>query len=116
MDRRLNERVTVQFEAKVTRLNKLNESANGLVGDISTSGLSVIIPMQLASDEPVELEIADSVLSGRVVYSNPENSLFRTGIAVNQIRLGTTGLSHLLQMTISEAMSEVPGLDYSHIG
>ncbi len=106
----------MQFEAKVTRLSKPGESANGIVGDISTAGLSVVISMQFAPDELVELEMADSVLSGRVVYCNPENSLFRTGIAVNQIRLGSTGLSHLLQMTISEVMSEVPGLDYSHIG
>lgn len=111
-DRRLHERVTVQFEAKVTRLKDL-ESVCGTVSDISRSGISVAIPIQLTAGDPIELEMADSVLSGRVVYSNLEGSLFRTGIEVVSIRLGTTGLSQLLEKTLGEAMPDTPGLEHS---
>lgn len=113
MDRRLHERVTVQFEAKITRLNHLEHSAFGNVSDISSRGISAALPMQLAPGDLVQVEMADCLLSGHVVYSNPEGSLFRTGIEVDQIRLGSTDLSHLLQRTLSQAMPGTPGLEHS---
>ena len=104
----------VQFEARVTKLNRRTEPANGMVADISHSGVSVVTPMELTPGDSVELEMADSVLSGRVVYSRPDNLQFRAGITVDQIRLGGTGLSHLLEVTLNEA--GVPGLEPFHIG
>jgi hypothetical protein len=112
MDRRLHDRVTVQFEAKVTKLNN-QDSVLGTVSDLSKAGINVAIPMKLTPGDLVEVEMADSILSGCVVYSNPDGTLFRTGIEVDQIRLGTTDLSHLLQRTLSEAMPGVRGLDHS---
>ena len=113
MERRLHERVTVRFEAKVTELNNLKLSACGMVSDISEAGICVAIPLQLAPGDLVQLEMADSVLRGHVVYSRSESSLFRTGIEVERVRLGATEISQLLQRTLSEAMPGAPGLDRS---
>lgn len=113
MDRRLHERVTVQFEAKVTKLSEVEQSTYGRVSDISNSGLSVVIPIQLAPGDLIRLEMADSVLNGHVIYSKTEGCLFRTGIEVEQVLLGDTGLSQLLQRTLRETMSGAPGLEPS---
>lgn len=111
MERRLHPRVTVQFEAKVTRLNNLEQSACGNVSDISNSGISVSLHLQFTPGDPVKVEMADSVLAGTVVYSRLEGTLFRTGVAVEKVLLGKTDLSNLLQRTLNEAMPETPGLD-----
>ena len=111
MDRRLHERVNVQFEARITNLNDPGHSACGTVSDISRSGISVTMPMQLATGDMVELEMADSTLCGHVVYCNPEGALFRTGVEVELVRLGETALSQLLQRTLIEAMPSLPGIE-----
>ncbi len=110
MDRRLHPRVAVQFEARVTT----SKSPSGFwttVSDISKSGLCVIIPAPLTPGDPVRIEMADSVVSGRVAYSNPEASLFRTGIDVQAVQLGATDLSHLLQRTLNEVLPDAVGLE-----
>jgi hypothetical protein len=67
--------------------------------------------MPLTPGDPVRVEMADSVLSGHVVYSNPEASMFRTGIEVREVQLGTTDLSHLLHRTLNEVMPDAVGLE-----
>ena len=73
----------------------------GRVCDMSKSGLSAILPLQFAPADLVQLEMADSVLLGRVAYSIPEGPEFRTGIALERVQLGDSDLSNLLQ--------EIPG-------
>jgi hypothetical protein len=113
MEQRLHDHFRIQFEARVTNLSSREHSACGRVSEISESGISVDLPLQLTPGDEVQLEMADSVLSGHVVYSNPESSLFRTGIAVEQVRLGVTDLSRLLQRTLIEAMPGTPGVEPS---
>ena len=103
----------VQFEARVTKLGNGGRPGCGRVSEISQSGISVDLPFQHAAGDPVEVEMADSVLFGHVVYSNPESSLFRTKIEVKWVRLGGTALSHLLQRTLMETMPGNPGLEPS---
>lgn len=110
MERRLHERTEVQFETKVTNL-KSEKSCFGRTSNISESGISVIQPMQLAADDLVQLEMADSVAVGRVVYSKPEGAEFRIGIVMRQIQLGNSSLSSLLRRTLLDAMPGVPGLE-----
>jgi hypothetical protein len=110
MDRRQYARVAVQFEARVTT----PKSPNGFwttVSDISKSGLCVTIPASLNPGDAVRIEMADSVLSGKVAYSNPDASMFRTGIDVQQVQLGGTDLSDLLQRTLHEVMPDAVGLE-----
>jgi len=111
MERRADERYQVQFEARVTAATDPSHSGVGRVSDISNSGISVGLPFQLAAGETVEIEIADSTLYGHVIYSQPENSLFRTGIEAIRVVLGPTGLSSLLQRVLMETMPEIPGLE-----
>jgi hypothetical protein len=110
MDRRKSERVQVHFEARVTKLDD-RQTACGRVSDLSKSGVSVTLPIQLAPGDSVQLEMADSVLAGTVAYSNPDGAEFRTGIEVVQVLLGQSDLSHILQRTLLEAMPATPGLE-----
>jgi hypothetical protein len=109
-DRRQHQRFQVQFEAKVTQPNK-RESSRGRVVDISQSGLSVDLPIQFTPGEVVQLEMADSVISGRVVHSTAGDTGFRTGVEVVKVTLGATDLSYLLQRTLLEVLPATPGLE-----
>lgn len=111
MERRQNERFRVHFEAKVTTLAKQTQSAWGRVSDLSKSGMSVALPFQLAPGDTVQLDMADSVLFGHVVYSKSEVPLYRTGIEVERVLLGSTDLSALLQRTLQDAMPDTPGVE-----
>jgi len=73
--------------------------------------MSVLLEQPFAPADLVELEIADSILAGRVVYSNPEKSLFRVGVEIQKVQLGNSDLSNLLQRTLMEAMPSVPGVE-----
>ena len=90
----------------------------GRVSDISKSGISVVLPLQLAAGDLVNLEMADSRLAGRVIYSNPENTMFRVGIEVDRIDLGDSDLANLLQRTLRDSIPGMPGLETSeaHFG
>ena len=111
MDRRLYPRTQVRFEVKVTNSARHEQSSLGQIYDMSENGLSVVLPLPFVSGELVELEIADSFLAGCVIYSNPENSLFRIGIEIQKVQLGNSDLSNLLQRTLMEAMPSVPGVE-----
>lgn len=110
MERRLHSRVQVQFETKVTNLGT-KQSGFGRTYDISESGFSVVQPLPLVGGDLVQLEMADSVLSGRVAYSNPDGSEFRVGIEVRSVQLGHSSLSSLLQRTLAETMPSLPGVE-----
>jgi hypothetical protein len=112
MERRLHPRAQVQFEAKVTA-TETKQSGVGRTCDISESGISVILPFSLVEGESIRLEMADSILTGRVAYSRPEGEEFRLGIEVQRIDLGNSNLSILLQKTLAESMPSVPGVEHS---
>jgi|SRR5579872_1650389 len=111
MERRHSPRLTVQFEAKVTHASNVNQSTCGRVFDISEAGISVALSIQFVAGDPVQVEMGDSTLLGHVVYANADDSMFRTGIQISEVRLGTTELSKLLHRTLSEALPETTGLE-----
>jgi hypothetical protein len=111
MERRLHPRVQVQFEARVSNLTTGGPSTLGRVVDLSGSGISVILPRELATGDCVQLEMADSKLTGHVIHSRPENSLFRVGIAMERAELGSSSLAELLQRTLLDSMPGVPGVE-----
>ena len=113
MERRLHQRNQVHFEAKVTSLTSRAHSSMGRVSDLSKSGISVVLPLELAPGESVQLEMADSLVVGRVIYSNAESSLFRVGIEVERVELGASSLANLLQRTLMQEMPGLPGLEPS---
>jgi hypothetical protein len=112
MDRRLHTRPLVHFEAKVTTPE---QSSLGRVRDMSQSGISVVVPLQFAPGDLVQLDMADSVLLGRVAYSTPEGSQFRVGMEIQRVQLGDSDLSNLLQSTLRETMPLTPGVEHAEI-
>jgi hypothetical protein len=116
MERRQNERFRVHFEAKVATLGTQERCAWGRVSDISKSGMSVALPFELAPGEPIQLDMADSAVYGHVVYTRAESSLFRTGIEVERVLLGSTDLSMILQRALQDVMPETPGLELDTVG
>jgi hypothetical protein len=112
MERRLHPRAQVHFEAKLTAL-ETKQTGVGRACDISESGISVDLPFSLEEGNAVRLEMADSILTGRVAYSKPEATAFRVGIQVQRVELGNSSLSILLQQTLADTMPLVPGVEHA---
>jgi hypothetical protein len=96
MDRRLQERIPAQFHATVTRVAPRERPMRGRVDNVSKAGVCVVLPRQLAPGDLVELDMADSLLFGHVVFCNPQPGEYRTGIEIERVLLGETDLSQLL--------------------
>jgi len=101
MDRRLAERHPAHFHAIVTPVARRDQPMRGLVHDISTGGICAILPLQLAPGDQVQLEMADSLLFGHIIFCNQESGEFRTGIEVERVLLGNTDLSNVLQTVLA---------------
>lgn len=99
----------------MTNIRTREQASLGRVCDMSKAGISVTLPLQFVPTDLVQLEMADSVLLGRVVYSNPEGSQFRIGIEVDRVELGDSDLSNILQETLRETMPNTPGVEHSEI-
>lgn len=111
MNRRIQERHPADFQVRVTEVDTPELSASGQAFDVSQSGISVYLPLQMKTGSAVRLNINDSVLFGFVSHSEPERSYFRTGIEVLQVLVGGSDLSQLLKATIEEAMPAVQWLE-----
>jgi hypothetical protein len=111
VDRRIHERRPADFQVRVTAVDTPKFSASGQAVDISQSGISVYLPLQLTTGSAVRLNINDSVLFGFVAHSTPERSYFLTGIEVVQVLIGGSDLSQLLKATLEEVMPEVHWLE-----
>ena len=115
MDRRFDQRYPTSLNARVTALREQEHSCSGDVSDISKSGIGRSIPLQLSPGEQVRLDMAKSVLYGRIAYSAPEGMLFRTGMEVYRVVLGGTDLSDVLQTILRQEMPRLPGLEQPEI-
>lgn len=115
MERRQHERFRVQFEVRVTKLDIQRQAALGRVTDASNSGLSIVVPLALAPEDLVQLEMADSVLYAHVIHSTQEDAEFRVGVEVEQVLLGKTELANLLKKTLLDAIPDTKGLEYSEV-
>jgi hypothetical protein len=133
MEKRLFYREPVAFQVRVTTMANPEISASGESLDISESGIGVCLPIQFAAGSLVQLEIADSVLYGFIAYvrewaplsepsfarnkswtggsesngatePSPQRPLFRTGIEIVEVLIGTSGLSQLLKANFEERM------------
>jgi PilZ domain len=120
MERRQHERFRVQFEVRVTRLDEEKQAVLGRVTDASNSGLSIVLPLDLAPRDLVQLEMADSVLYAHVIHcasegSGAEGAEFRIGVEVERVLLGTTELASLLKKTLIDVMPDTKGLEQSEV-
>jgi hypothetical protein len=96
MDRRFNQRISTDLPVRLTRLDDDGES-DGQVQDISDSGICSLFKTPLEPGAIVELEILGLTLFGHVVYSNPEDDGFRTGVFVEPALLDSSNITELVK-------------------
>jgi hypothetical protein len=96
MDRRFHERFPTDLRVRLTRLDDDVES-DGQLEDISDSGICALFKDALAPGALVKLEILGLTLYGHIVYSNPEDDSFRTGIFVEPALLDSSNITELVR-------------------
>ena len=104
MDRRFNQRISTDLRVLLTRLDDDGESA-GQLEDISDSGICSFFKEPLTPGTIVKLEILGLTLFGHVVYSNPEDNAFRTGIYVEPALLDSSNITEIVR----EFIASTPG-------
>jgi hypothetical protein len=97
VDHRDKPRFPADMEVWVTDLGAGTEAFSGKVIDISESGVCASLPRHLIAGSLVKLDLDDAVLYGHVSYAFGTDVTFRTGISVESVLLGTSGLSNILQ-------------------
>lgn len=96
MDRRFNQRISTDLPVRLTQLDDGGEYA-GQLQDISDSGICSLFATPLAPGAIVKLEILGLTLYGHIVYSNPEDDVFRTGIFVEPALLDSSNITELVK-------------------
>jgi hypothetical protein len=102
MDRRFNQRISSDLPVRLTHLDDGSECA-GQLQDISESGVSSVFTQPLAPGAIVKLEILGLTLYGHVVYSNPDEDGFRTGIYIEPALLDSTNVIELVKNYLTAA-------------
>ena len=96
MDRRFNERFLTELAVLLTQLEDSVE-LSGRLEDISDSGICSIFDAPMTPGAVVKLEILGLTLYGHIVYSNPEDGAFRTGIFVEPALLDSSNITDLVK-------------------
>jgi hypothetical protein len=96
LDRRHNERISTDLPLRLTQLDDGVELA-GQLQDISDSGICSVYDKPVAPGAMVKLEILGLTLYGEVVYCNPEDDRFRTGVFVEPALLDSSNITELVK-------------------
>ncbi|HTC89678.1 MAG TPA: PilZ domain-containing protein [Bryobacteraceae bacterium] len=96
IDRRFNQRISTDLPVRLTHLDDGVEFA-GHLQDISDSGICSLFDAPLPPGAVVKLEILGLTLYGHIVYSNPEDDAFRTGIFVEPALLDSSNITELVK-------------------
>lgn len=83
---------------------------------MSTAGLGLLLPVQFAKADVVQLDIGDSRLIGRVIRSTADGAQFRHGIHIQKVFVGGSDLSKLLERTLLEAIPDLAEVEHSEPG
>lgn len=102
MDRRYHQRISTELPVRLTQLDDGVET-DGHLQDISDSGICSLFAIGLEPGAIVKLEILGLVLYGHVVYSNPEDDVFRTGIFVEPALLDSSNITELVNKFLTSA-------------
>ncbi len=112
---RFDTRYPADFEVWITDMQNLGHSACGSMQDISSSGVSVLTPLQLGPGDIVRLDVGDSALFGYVTNSRAvlgsAHADWRCGIEIQRVLMGDSSLSNLLELALREQM---PSLQLQH--
>jgi hypothetical protein len=81
------------------RLTQLDDDVEsvGQLQDVSDSGICSLFDEPLTPGAMVKLEVLGLTLYGHIVYSNPEDDAFRTGIFVEPAVLDSSNITDLLR-------------------
>ena len=96
MDRRFHQRFCTDLPVVLTQLDN-DLRLTGQLEDISDSGICSLFPGPLAPGAVVKLEILGLTLYGHIVYSNPDDAVFRTGIFVEPALLDSSNITELVK-------------------
>jgi len=96
MDRRFNRRFSTDLPVLLTHLDDGVELA-GQLEDISDSGICSLFAGPLPPGAVVKLEILGLTLYGHIVYCNPADADFRTGIFVEPALLDSSNITELVK-------------------
>jgi PilZ domain len=113
VDRRFDHRYFTDAEIAVTTLSDPGRYAHGRMTDLSNNGMAVLVPLELAEGDIVQLQIGDSTLFGFVVHSAREGDSFRAGIELQRVLIGGSDLSKVLYGALRQVMPELPGVAVS---
>lgn len=97
------------MDVLVTDLNT-EHSHSGRVADVSRAGLCILLDDTIPVGTPLRLQAADSILYGFIVYATAEGSTFRIGIELQQVLVGGTDLSRLLENCLRAFLPQLAGL------
>src|SRR6266852_7663952 len=109
MDRRLHPRRISDIDIRVTDLHS-GHSYAGRVADVSRAGLCVVLEGDIPLGTSLRLEAGDSLLYGFVAYATAEGSSVRTGVELQQVLMGATDLSRLLENSLRAFLPQLSGL------
>jgi len=110
VDRRFDHRYFTDAEINVTTLSDPGRYGSGRMTDLSDNGMSVLVPLELAPGDIVQLQIGDSTLFGFVVHSAREGESFRAGIELQRVLIGGSDLSKVLCGALRQVMPQLPGI------
>jgi hypothetical protein len=78
--------------------------------DLSNSGMSVLVPIELAAGDIVQLQIEDSTLFGFVMHASREGGSSRAGIELQRVLIGGSDLAKVLCGALRQVMPALPGV------
>lgn len=110
MDRRYDHRYFTDAQIAVTTLDEPRRSGSGRMTDLSNNGMSVLVPIDLAAGDIVQLQIEDSTLFGFVMHSIREGASCRAGIELQRVLIGGSDLSKVLGGALRQVLPALPGV------
>ena len=102
MDRRFKQRFPTDLPVLLTQLDD-GVTSSGRLEDISDSGICSFFAVPFEPGAVVKLEILGLTLYGHIVYSNPYEDAYRTGIFVEPALLDSSNITELVQNYIISA-------------
>jgi hypothetical protein len=102
MDRRFTQRFTTDLPVLLTQLED-GVVSSGHLEDISDSGICSFFAEPMEPGAVVKLEILGLEFYGHIVYCNPYEGAYRTGIFVEPALLDSSNITELVQNYIISA-------------
>jgi hypothetical protein len=106
MERRLENRWSCDFEAKLTGL-KNGDTGPGRITNISKSGIGILSSLRFEQGDVVQVDLADNKMFGHIAYCHADADSYRTGIEIVQVLVGGPQLSRLLETILRESLPTI---------